>query len=111
MSGQDEARQLRRRACCLTGHRVLPSDPDERMELTHNLRKTVARLAQEGIQVFYTGGALGFDTLAAVTVLELKAQFPQIQLYLAVPYPACTSRLRSMPTGCISSARSMRVAV
>lgn len=87
MSGQDEARQLRRRACCLTGHRVLPSDPDERMELTHNLRKTVARLAQEGIQVFYTGGALGFDTLAAVTVLEMKAQFPQIQLYLAVPYP------------------------
>ena len=86
MSEQDEARQLRRRACCLTGHRVLPSDPDERMELTHNLRKTVARLAQEGIQVFYTGGALGFDTLAAVTVLELKAQFPQIQLYLAVPY-------------------------
>ena len=84
---QDEARQLRRRACCLTGHRVLPSDPDERMELTHNLRKTVARLAQEGIQVFYTGGALGFDTLAAVTVLEMKAQFPQIQLYLAVPYP------------------------
>ena len=73
MSGQDEARQLRRRACCLTGHRVLPSDPDERMELTHNLRKTVARLAQEGI--------------------------------------ACTSRLRSTPTGCISSARSMRVAV
>ena len=66
MSGQDEARQLRRRACCLTGHRALPSDPDERMELTHNLRKTVARLAQEGIQVFYTGGALGFDTLAAV---------------------------------------------
>ena len=87
MSEQDETRQLRRRACCLTGHRVLPSDPDERMELTHNLRKTVARLAQEGIQVFYTGGALGFDTLAAVTVLELKAQFPQIQLYLAVPYP------------------------
>ena len=47
MSGQDEARQLRRRACCLTGHRALPSDPDERMELTHNLRKTVARLAQD----------------------------------------------------------------
>lgn len=26
MSEQDETRQLRRRACCLTGHRVLPSD-------------------------------------------------------------------------------------
>ena len=98
MSGQEEARQLRRRACCLTGHRALPSDPDERMELTHNLRKTVARLAQEGIQVFYTGGALGFDTLAAVTVLELKAQFPQIQLYLAVPYPGQSQHWSKLDT-------------
>ena len=60
MSGQDEARQLRRRACCLTGHRALPSDPDERMELTHNLRKTVARLAQEGMTMLVVTHEMAF---------------------------------------------------
>lgn len=72
--------------CCLTGHRVLP----QKRQLEHlrqNLRKTIARLVKEDITFFYTGGAVGFDTLAAMTVLEMKAYFPQIRLYLALPCP------------------------
>ena len=30
-------------------------------------------------------GALGFDTLAALAVLELKQQYPQIKLILVLP--------------------------
>lgn len=33
------------------------------------------------------GGALGFDTLAARTVLRLKKEFPKIRLVLALPCP------------------------
>ena len=31
------------------------------------------------------GGALGFDTLAALVVLNLKSEFPQIRLILVLP--------------------------
>ena len=34
---------------------------------------------------FGAGGALGFDTLAAQTVLELKVDFPQVKLILVLP--------------------------
>ena len=35
--------------------------------------------------MFYAGGAAGFDTLAAQTVLELKASYPWISLVLLIP--------------------------
>ena len=31
------------------------------------------------------GGALGFDTLAAQTVLEMKKEYPQLRLILVLP--------------------------
>ena len=34
---------------------------------------------------FGAGGALGFDTLAALTVLRLREEFPQIRLILVLP--------------------------
>ena len=40
------------------------------------------------------GGALGFDTLAALTVLKLKTDFPQVQLFLALP---CLEQTRGWP--------------
>ena len=73
-------------SCCFTGHRVLPKSEEDRNILRDKLRSTIAQLAKEGIYRFYTGGARGFDSMAAMAVLEMKAYFPQIQLYLAVPY-------------------------
>ena len=40
------------------------------------------------------GGALGFDTLAAQTVLSLKEYYPQIKLVLALP---CQEQTRGWP--------------
>ncbi len=53
------------------------------MEAT--LYKQIKKQINEGICNFITGGALGFDTLAAEAVLRLKKEFPQIRLILALP--------------------------
>ena len=77
---QNEALEQRQNCCCLTGHRSLPSDPDRLAELRQNLRRLICDLAQQGITTFYTGGALGFDTMAAMMVLELKSRLPHPEL-------------------------------
>ena len=89
---QNESLVQRQNCCCLTGHRSLPSDPDQLAELRQNLRRLICDLAQQGITTFYTGGALGFDTMAAMMVLELKSRLPQLRLHLALPYPEQAKR-------------------
>ena len=116
---QNEALEQRQNCCCLTGHRSLPSDPDRLAELRQNLRRLICDLAQQGITTFYTGGALGFDTMAAMMVLELKSRLPQLRLHLALPRQSagaapidcCTSKLRNTPTGCIWSAWNILLSV
>lgn len=70
-------------ACCFTGHRDIP--PEILPALAAKLEVLVLELIADGIRYFYAGGALGFDTLAAETVLRLRDQFPQIRLILALP--------------------------
>lgn len=69
--------------CCFAGHRDIP--PESLPVLAAMLETTVHDLIADGIRYFYAGGALGFDTLAAETVLRLRDQFPQIRLILALP--------------------------
>ena len=57
------------KTCCFTGHRRIPAD--DLPAVAAALRREVLRLCrEEGITVFLSGGALGFDTLAAETVLR-----------------------------------------
>ena len=42
-------------------------------------------LIHSGYLYFGAGGALGFDTLAAQTVLRLRKSYPQIKLILVLP--------------------------
>ena len=44
---------------------------------------------QSGYRCFITGGAIGFDTLSAQTVLNAKQEHrrKKIKLILAIPYP------------------------
>ncbi len=53
--------------------------------MKRRLRKVLISLIQNGYIYFGAGGALGFDTIAAQTVLELKAVYPQIKLVLVLP--------------------------
>ena len=72
-------------ACCFTGHRHIPED--ERPHLYAALRQFIRELVTtDGITTFYAGGAQGFDTLAAMTVLEARESFPEIRLVVVLPY-------------------------
>ena len=70
--------------CCFTGHRTLPYD--ERKQIMSVLTQKIEELIQSGIAVFINGGALGFDTLAALAVLGLKNKYPKIKLKIYVPH-------------------------
>ncbi len=68
---------------CFTGHRKLP--PEEIPVIKKRLKNVLIDFIENGYQYFGAGGALGFDTLAAQTVLELKNEYPHIRLILVFP--------------------------
>lgn len=68
---------------CFTGHRKIP--PENFEEISRRLETTLIQLIEKGYQYFGAGGALGFDTLAAQTVLKLKTVYPYIKLILVLP--------------------------
>lgn len=75
--------KLKHRTVCFTGHRKIP--PEQLEEITRRLKEEVINLIEHGYLYFGAGGALGFDTLAAQTVLGLKTIYPQIRLILVLP--------------------------
>jgi len=68
--------------CCFTGHRSL--SPSENKFIVAELRRTIRALAAEGYTVFRSGGALGFDTIAALVVLDMRKELG-IELEVYVP--------------------------
>lgn len=75
--------ELKDRTVCFTGHRKIP--PERLHTITRRLREAIFDLINDGYLYFSAGGALGFDTLAAQVVLDLKAEYPQIKLILMLP--------------------------
>ena len=69
--------------CCFTGHRKL--DPTRLEELSAVLDRVLDGLIREGVTTFRTGGAMGFDTLAALKILDRKANDPRLVLELCLP--------------------------
>ena len=72
------------KVACFSGHRNLPKD---RTELQTNLEKAIIELIEREVVFFGNGGALGFDQLAAETVLHLKDEYPHIRLVMVLPCP------------------------
>ena len=74
---------IQNETCCFTGHRIIASEalPTVRRALRFEVR----RLYVNGIRNYITGGALGFDTLAAEAVIELKLEHPDVRLIVALP--------------------------
>ena len=56
--------------CCFTGHRHISRE--NTAMLTQKLRRLIPALAEDGVTTFRAGGATGFDTLAALCVLEQR---------------------------------------
>lgn len=74
---------MKDKTVCFTGHRKIP--PRQYKYIAGRLEEIVIDLIEQGCIYFGTGGALGFDTLAAQTVLHLKERYPQIKLILILP--------------------------
>ena len=80
---------MKNKTACFTGHRDIP--PLKRPGIKHHLEREIEKSIQAGYVYFGAGGALGFDTLAAQTVLKLKERHPDIKLILVLPCKTQTS--------------------
>ena len=74
---------MRSQTCCFTGHRQIP--PEKRAEIAGQLERVIVSLYQRGARFYGAGGALGFDCLAAQTVLRLRKSCPGMKLILVLP--------------------------
>lgn len=73
---------MKNSTCCFTGHRNLDVPIDI---LETRLRNIITDLVNKNVIYYGAGGALGFDTLAALTVITLRREYPQIKLILVLP--------------------------
>jgi len=74
-----------KKSVCFTGHRTIAEDKEK---LSARLYTLLERLVTEQkITDFYTGGAVGWDALAALTVLKLRESYPEVKLHLVLPCP------------------------
>ena len=80
------------RRCAFTGYRPakMPFGYDENcaaaLEFKRRLKDTVLALILEGYRHFVSGGAMGMDLMAAEAVLDLRGEFPDVTLEMALPY-------------------------
>ena len=74
---------MKEKSCCFTGHRRIPAL--KLITLKKKLKNELITLIEDGYTDFIAGGAIGFDTLAAEAVLELKTDYPHIKLCLVLP--------------------------
>ncbi|MBE6633389.1 MAG: DUF1273 domain-containing protein, partial [Ruminococcaceae bacterium] len=75
---------------CFTGHRHI--SPQEREPLETALSREILQQIQQGATCFRAGGAVGFDTMAALAVLKHRCDYPDIRLELILPCPSQPAR-------------------
>ena len=71
------------KACCFAGHRKLPEAKIERIIL--NLNREVENCIANGVTTFISGGALGFDQMAASLIIAKKEMGYKIRLIFVLP--------------------------
>ncbi len=69
--------------CCFTGHRNIPSEHIG--GLSGTLDRAIDKLVNAGVSTFRAGGAIGFDTFAALKVIEKKSSCEGLRLELYLP--------------------------
>ena len=79
--------QKNNKVCCFSGHRVI--SPELVIRLPSLLDSQLSSLIENGFSTFKAGGAVGFDTICALKVLEMKRRYPEqdIRLELCLPCP------------------------
>lgn len=87
--------ELRKQTCCFTGHRDLPREkiPEITERTANEIRDLIAN---NNVRFFGVGGAIGYDTLAAKVLFQLKeTEFPHIKVILVYPFDGYTNRWTS----------------
>ena len=73
---------MKEKTCCFTGHRKI----DLPLEIVQQrLENIITKLVNDGVIYYGAGGALGFDTVAALTIIKLRETNPSIKLILVLP--------------------------
>lgn len=68
---------------CFTGHRTIPES--DRSGIIISLQQVMEDAFRMGFRRFLCGGAVGFDTIAALEVLAFRESHPSVRLIIAVP--------------------------
>ena len=75
-------RSIKEQTCCFTGHREITLPVET---IKYNLEKQLKRLISSSVIYYGAGGALGFDTIAALTVIKLRQIYPHLKLIMVLP--------------------------
>lgn len=70
--------------CFFTGHRIIEKSKISAIE-SRIEREVQSLIDDKGVTDFITGGALGFDTIAARTIIRLKEEYEFIKFHLYLP--------------------------
>ena len=74
-------------------------------EIAARLVNRILKLASLGVVRFFTGGGLGFDTLAAQAVLRAREQNPVVRLPLVLP---CRDQASKWPAHAVALYESIK---
>ncbi len=69
--------------CCFAGHRRLPKNKIENIVI--RLNQEIDKLIRQGVTDFISGGALGFDQIAASLIVAKKEMGYKVRLIFALP--------------------------
>ena len=77
--------------CCFSGHRNFPAylEPIIRCRTENVIERLIT---ERQVRYFGVGGALGYDTLAAGLLFEMRKRYPHIKVILVYPFDGFTSR-------------------
>lgn len=71
------------KACSFTGHRRI--NPEHLSKICGLLERAISYAYSEGVRTFYSGGAVGFDMLAAREVIRFRMTHPDVRLVMLLP--------------------------
>ena len=74
---------LKQYTCCFTGHRKLPQKKIQ--HIIKRLSDEIDRLISQGVTDYISGGAVGFDLIAASMIIAKKEMGAKIRLVFALP--------------------------
>ena len=69
--------------CSFTGHRVIPES--HLASLEDLVSRAISYAYEKGCREFYTGGALGFDTLCAKQIIRFRLIHNDVRFILVLP--------------------------